>query len=174
MAWTVPPTAVAGALLTASQWNAGVRDNLLETAPAKATLSGRIFVSTGANSIAQRSIVSDKITAQQNTASGSYVNLGTVGATVTVTTGTLAQVHHGCQLFSSTTGTVWASYAISGATTVSASDEWANEANGTDGNRSGVSELHTVTAGSNTFQQKYRVGSGTGTFDDRYIIVWAL
>ena len=34
--------------------------------------------------------------------------------------------------------------------------------------------FNTVTGGSNTFQMKYRVGSSTGNFDDRHLIVMAL
>jgi len=37
MAWFTPLAGVSTATLTAAQWNASVRDNLLETAPAKAT-----------------------------------------------------------------------------------------------------------------------------------------
>ena len=36
MTWTAPMTAVAGAVYTAAQWNTSIRDNLNETAVAKA------------------------------------------------------------------------------------------------------------------------------------------
>lgn len=56
MAWSTPITAVSGTILTAAQWNTHVRDNLLETMPAKATTADRMFVTTGPNSIAQNVI----------------------------------------------------------------------------------------------------------------------
>lgn len=178
MAWTTPLTAVSNAILTAAQWNATVRDNLLETAPAKATTSGRIFVATGANSIAQRQVAQGQVLTQQTTASTSYTDLTTVGPSVTVTTGTLAHVSIQCQMFNSgSSSSNWSSYAISGATTDASDDQRAiscEAAAATQAFRFGASLLQTVTAGSNTFKQQYRVGSGTGTFDDRNIIVWAL
>ena len=61
MAWTTPLTAVSNTALTAAQWNASVRDNLLMTAPALATTTGRHFVSTGANTIAERAISSNSV-----------------------------------------------------------------------------------------------------------------
>ena len=106
MAWTTPVTAVSGALLTAAQWNASVRDNLLETAPAKATTSGRIFVSTGANAIAQREIKTEYLSASGTTTSTSFVNLtgGGTGPTVAVTTGVLALVNIQCQMNNASNG----------------------------------------------------------------------
>lgn len=51
MAWTSPRTWVTAELITASQMNTHVRDNELETAPAKATTKGDGFWATGANAI---------------------------------------------------------------------------------------------------------------------------
>ncbi len=174
MAWSTLPTYVAGNALTAAQLNA-IAANINETAPAKSTTQGYWYISgSSANTINERAIVSDKILTQQTRSSTSYGALATAGGTVTLTTGTKVLVHHACQSFNSAAGTNWNSYAISGATTVSSSDEWGGESNGTDGNRQGISELHSVTAGSNTFTQQYRAGSGTGTFDDRIIIAMGL
>lgn len=53
MAWTAPATAVANTFLTAAFWNTQVRDNLLETAPAKAAVAGDTFYATAANAIAR-------------------------------------------------------------------------------------------------------------------------
>ena len=178
MAWTTPVTAVSGALLTAAQWNASVRDNLLETAPAKATTSGRIFVATGANAIAQRQVARGQVLTQETTGSTSYTDLTTTGPSVTVTTGTLAHVSIQCQMFNSgASSSNWSSFAVSGATTVASNDQVAiscEAAAATQAFKFGGSTLMTVTAGVNTFKQQYRVGSGTGTFDDREEIVWAL
>lgn len=49
-------TAVASTAFTAAQFNTHVRDNLNETAPAKATTSGRLIVTAGPNSIAEQTI----------------------------------------------------------------------------------------------------------------------
>lgn len=173
MAWSTLPAYSDGNALTAAQVTA-IKDNINETAPAKATTASYWFIATGTNAIAERAIMSDKILTQQTRSSTSYGALATAGGVVTITTGAKALVHHSCQSFNSAAGTNWNSYKISGATTVSSSDEWAGESNGTDGNRQGVSELHSVTGGSNVFTQEYRAGSGTGTFDDRIIIVMAL
>src|SRR4249920_2675376 len=104
MAWQVPPTWTAGQTIPASNLNI-IRDDLLETAVAKATTSGRWFIATGTNSIAERAINQAEILTQQTTATtGSYVDLATVGPTVSsVATGTAAMIFVGCQMFSSTT-----------------------------------------------------------------------
>lgn len=44
-------TAVSGAALTAAQWNTHVRDNLLETGPAKVTGSNQFLISSGPNAL---------------------------------------------------------------------------------------------------------------------------
>src|SRR5690606_12967068 len=44
MAWSAPMTAVSGSVFTAAQFNQFVRDNLNETAPARATTAGAHFV----------------------------------------------------------------------------------------------------------------------------------
>jgi hypothetical protein len=67
------------------------------------------------------------------------------------------------------------SYAISGATTVSAADAWAascESAAANDVYRLGVVQLHTgLNPGSNVFTAKYRVTAGTGTFVNRHLAV---
>ena len=123
MAWTAPMTAVAGNTLTAAQWNTHVRDNLLETAPAKATAAGRIFVTTAANAIAERVVDSETVATSQTTTSTSYTDLATTGPAVTVTTGARALVFYGAEMENTTsTALSAASVAVSGATTDAASD----------------------------------------------------
>jgi len=170
MAWSTLPTYVNG-VLSAAMMNA-IAANINESAPAKATTAGWHFVSSATNTIVERAIVSDKILTQQTTTNTSYVNLATVGATVTATTGAKAVIHHGCQMFSSGTGTCWSSYDVTGATTSAANDDRAITCEAAAGNsfRFGYTELQTLTPGSNVFTQKYRVGSLTGTFDDRHLI----
>jgi hypothetical protein len=71
----------------------------------------------------------------------------------------------------------WMSYAISGATTTAASDDWAARSNeGLNGVQSIMGYTHTVTAGSNTFTSKYKKVGGTSTaeFSQRFMLVIAL
>lgn len=56
MAWTAPRTWVAAETLTAALLNTHVRDNLLETAPAKVTTAGDITYATAANTITRLAI----------------------------------------------------------------------------------------------------------------------
>lgn len=56
MAWTAPRTWVTGETVTAALLNTHVRDNLLETAPAKVTTAGDTVYATGANAIARLGI----------------------------------------------------------------------------------------------------------------------
>lgn len=179
MAWTAPMTAVANAVFTAAQYNAHVRDNLLETAPAKATAAGNYFVATGVNAIAERVISTSRVNTSQTTASTSYTDLATAGPAVTVTTGTRAMVWTNCQLQNSvdSAGT-HASVTVSGASSIGASDAAAISLDGVlaaNPWRLGTCYMFdTLTAGSNTFTMKYRVSAGTGTFHRRHIIVMPL
>jgi hypothetical protein len=85
-------TAVAGSTFSAAQFNQYVRDNLNETAPAKATAAGQFFVATGANAIAARTPTSATVATSETTTSTSYADLATVGPAATVTTGVAAMV----------------------------------------------------------------------------------
>jgi len=174
MAWTAPLTWVPGSIPTAALLNAQLRDNLLETMPAKATLQGSIFVATGSNAIAERSIDFARVDTSQTTTSTSYTDLATVGPTVTLTTGTKALVFHSCHLLNSTVDVeTRMSWAVSGATTTSANDDWSlylNGVNSANTNSGGIVDVITsLNAGSNTFTAKYRVSAGTGTFIRRII-----
>ena len=51
MAWTAPRTWTTNEVVSKAIMDAHVRDNLLETAPAKATAAGELFEATGANAI---------------------------------------------------------------------------------------------------------------------------
>lgn len=179
MAWSAPMTAVAGATFTAAQFNQYVRDNLNETAPAKATAASQLFVSTGANAIATRQPSSNFISTNQSTSSTSYTNLATVGPTVTVTTGTIAMVWFAASASNATSDSMTAcSVAVSGASTVAASDNWMVQTDGvTAGNFTRGSGMHVftgLTPGTNTFQMKYRAGSFTASFQFREISVLPL
>lgn len=116
----------------------------------------------------------------QSTASTSYTDLATVGPTVTMTTGTSVMIILGAAAHQSAAGnTCWMSVAVSGASTVSASDSNAVLASSPAGGFNfalggGAIVLTGLTAGSNTFTAKYRVDGSTFTFQNRGIAVFRL
>ena len=182
MAWTTPLTAVANAALTAAQWNASVRDNLNETAVAKFTAAGQYFVATARNAGAARSAAQDFYatgTGTDTTNSTTFTGL-TGGPVVAVTTGTSALVMLWARMFNNTAGgRNVAGFAVSGATTIAATDlrsiaETSNSAN--EEYWVGATFLlnattAALTAGSNTFTMQLRVTTGTGTFAPRNLVV---
>lgn len=178
MTWTAPFTAVANTPLTASQWNSGVRDNFNETAPAKATTAGRIFVSTGVNSIAERDIPDATVSASQTTASTSYTDLGTIGPQITVTTGVKAIAFWTANVTNTTADeATLMSVTVSGATSISASDAVSLHLRGPVSpatQSAGKFKSYTLNAWSNTFTCKYRVPAGTGSWGERYLLIIAL
>jgi len=180
MAWSTPLTAVANAALTDAQWNASVRDNLNETAPAKATAAGQLFVSTGVNAIAARAPAGARVDTSETTASAAFVALTTAGPAVTVTTGTQALVFVSCQSSNNTAGGSGVmGFAVSGATTTAAAttDALQNRSSGigNDVLRATCLALVTLTPGSNTFTAQYQTnGVGTATFAQRTIVVFPL
>lgn len=176
MAWTSPLTAVSNAALTAAQWNASVRDDMNETAPAKATAAGRIFVSTGANAIAERVISRASVATSETTATTTYTNLTTPGPAVTATSGTRALVILSAQLSNNTISAfAVAGVTISGATSDAAVDDRSLMQQSAVANvgigASRMTLFDSLTAGSNTFTMQYRVSAGTGTFVNRHIAV---
>lgn len=182
MAWSTPMTAVANSTFTAAQFNQYVRDNLNETAPAKATTSGGYFVADGVNSIAERFATGNTDLNTGTTTSTTFTDLtgAAIGPTVTVTTGTMALVFIHGQMGNSGTGSARMAYDVSGATTIAAADNRGNAVFGVAGVTiaTGTAVLHfggvALTPGSNTFTAKYRVSSGTGTFSARRISVLPL
>jgi len=170
-------TAVSGNAFTAAEFNTYIRDNLLETAPAKATTATGYFVATGANAIAERLPTSGFTSSAQNTTTtGSFHDLATVGPSVTVTTGTKALVlfQSHCQNTSSASAVQAISVAISGATTSTATFDRAAQIDGLATNeKSTISGFNLVTlnAGSNTFKLQYYASAGVGQFERRHIIV---
>jgi hypothetical protein len=176
MAWNAPMTAVAGSVFSAAQFNTFVRDNLNESAPAKATTLGSLFVTSGTNQISERTPADATVATEESTASTSYVNLATIGPSVTVTTGTGAFVALYSQIKNSSSGlSTWTAFNVSGSTTVAEDDTKALQfqaaaANGT-GRFGGLFRVTGLTPGSNTFTQTYRVSGGTGFFAARRILV---
>jgi hypothetical protein len=170
-------TAVANTIFTAAQFNQYVRDNLNETAPAKATADGGYFVATGVNAIAERTADGGTDLNQGDTASTTYTDLdapAAIGPTVSVETGTKALVIVRCARQNSGAGSARMAYDVSGATTLAAADNRGVHVFGMAGVNVGGSDaslLQALTPGVNTFTAKYRVSSGTGTFSSRRIIV---
>lgn len=176
MAWTAPMTAVQNATWTAAEFNAHVRDNLLETMAGKATTGSRIMISTGANAIAERAPTSATVATAETTASPTYAALATPGPSVTVTTGTSAIVIFTAQHDNSTsTAQNWTAIDVSGATTIAASDEISiltdGLAAGDDARFQKSYMFTTLNAGSNTFTLQYRCSAATATFSNRHLLV---
>jgi hypothetical protein len=183
MAWTAPLTAVANTALTAAQWNASVRDNLLMTAPALATTAGQLWVSTGANAGAVRTPTINIVAAQESftPTPGVFSDItgGTVGPTVgPIVTGTKAIVMYGAFLSNGSVARSLMSYAVSGSSTIAATTTncyAANASVASEFNRGFSIDMPTLTAGTNTFTAKYSTGTG-GVFNalNRTLIVFPL
>lgn len=175
MAWTTPMTAVAGNAITDADWNTNVRDNLLQTAPAKATTAGGYFVATGTNVIAQRTIATNFIATAQTTSTAAFSDLATSGPTVTVTTGTHALVLFKAHVQHTDDDAVSAiSFAVSGATTIASTFNQSAQSDGvTGGNKPSICGFKyiTLTAGTNTFKMQYYTGAATATFELRELVV---
>ena len=117
------------------------------------------------------------VATSQSTSSTSYTDLATAGPAVTLTTGTQVLVFTNTETSTASGRYVFADFAISGATTRAATDDTCAKTGidpGTTQDRVSVSNLVTVTAGSNTFTMKYRTNAGTSSFGNRTIIVVAL
>jgi hypothetical protein len=176
MAWTAPMTAVANTVFTAAQFNLHVRDNLNETAVAKATQISSHFVGNGLNSIVERLSQVDNIAATETTASTTYTDLATVGPSVTTATGSRAIVFIRAAMENSgaNNGT-FMSWDVTGASTLAASENQAvNFAGLPAAQRQRLGSTYMIsslTPGTNTFTVKYRVTAGTGTFLARQIAV---
>jgi hypothetical protein len=113
-----------------------------------------------------------EVATSQSTSSTSYTDLAT-SQSVTVTTGTKALVIIGTRLFTSGPANLgYASFAVSGSTTIAAADKngLVLDAIGY-GALSKATLLTGLTAGSNTFTMKFKVDTGSATFDVRNILV---
>ena len=180
MAWSTPLTAVANAALTAAQWNLSVRDNLLETPAAKATTVGSYFVTTAANSIAERIVRTNRVDTSETTASSTFGALATPGPAATATaTGVGALCFVTGDLTNNTAGgAAVMGFAVSGASTIAAADADSvriRVSGTTEFNRASALSFVTLTAGSNTFTAQYKTnGVGTASFQQRQILVMPL
>jgi hypothetical protein len=177
MAWTAPMTFVAGTALTAAQLNTYLRDNLMETAAAKATQSSSIFVGNGPNQIVERAIQQTYITTSETTTSTSYADLATVGPVITTTTGTSAMVFISSRMSNAAAGAPSCTYMVSGASTIAAAASQGmvlavdGIAAGQSVNYTKVHFINSLTPGSNTFTMQYASSASTSTFSYRQLCV---
>lgn len=203
-AQTIVPTFTAGQVLTAAQMNQSARTGV----PVFATTVERdaAFGGTGEKTLAEgqlcylestdvvqyyngtswatlapgpiSAVGYNQVLAAQTTTSTSYTDLATVGATVTLTTGTSAIVLATSQCLDTNNDGVdcYISVAVSGATTIAASDNWNGYVRQDQNYDVAVSmyQFTSLTPGSNTFTMKYKKSGGTtATFGNRYLTVWA-
>lgn len=168
-------TFVPNSVLTASQLNTYIRDDMMESMPAKATTAGRYFITETRNTIREQSVVSDFVTTTNtsNTAS-EWIDLGTVGPSVTVYCQSKALVMLYAQMSTATAVGVWMGYEVSGATESAVDNNRALMIQNTTQQNVGATILHQeLSPGLNTFTAKYRVTGGTilGTWLNRRISV---
>lgn len=116
------------------------------------------------------------VATQETTTSATYVGLTTPLA-VTVTTGTKALVIVSAEFRNGSAANAgYSSYAVSGATTIAASDQrcihtYLGSATNFQSRTSAASLLTGLTAGSNTFTVQYKTDAGTGSWLQRDITV---
>lgn len=179
MAWTVPMTFIDNTVLTAAQLNTNLRDNFLETIPAKATNNGGAgagyFIVQGPHQIAERGIGYAEVNTSQTTTSSSYTNLSTVGPSVSVLTGTKAIVIFSAEM-GAPAGGIECGVApeVAGATSIPADDDRALVIAAGPGSRNAASYMAVyteLTPGINIFTLKYMVSQQTGTFLNRHLWV---
>jgi hypothetical protein len=156
MGYTVPPGFSAGVALPA----------------ASLTILGNDIVDLDARTRP----ASGGVATSQTTTTTSYTDLATIGPAVTLLTGTAALVIVTAEVDTTGAGvTPRMGFAISGASTVAATDLWGIKV---DAGAAALLQLsfavlvQNLTPGTNIFTAKYRVGSGTGTFLNRGITVW--
>jgi len=180
MAWTTPMTFVPGNVLTAAQLNTHLRDNMLETAPGRASTLNSIFVSQSPFRIEERTIKAARVATSQSMTTSSFSDLSTVGPSVTCTTGTSAIVYLNATFTPAITDTACGmSFAVTGDSNRSAQDKDAVLIDGTIGGnalRVGTNLFITdLEPGINVFTAKYKSSGNTSTsFNDRFIGVLPL
>lgn len=170
-------TAVAGSVFTAAQFNQHLRDNLAETAPAKATTPGSYFTTGAVNQIAERVPATASINTGESTTSVSFTDLATVGPSVTVNTGVQALIIISAEINNNTASQAGrVGVDISGATTLAPDINkiLRQESSGTaEFQRCSVVYLQQgLTPGANTFKLMYStVSTSTSAFNYRNITV---
>lgn len=178
MAWTTPIRFVSNTVLTAAQLNTTIRDNLLETMPAKATGGrGEYFVTSDFHTIASRQLIARSVfNVVEKTRSSSYTDLATLGPTVSAVTGTNAVVFISAQVQkiagSDTTSEAVFGVQVQGASDIPPRDDdsayVARQSNGVT-QFTQVIRFTDLTPGKNIFTMKYKV-SGDGAYFSRRTI----
>jgi hypothetical protein len=175
MAWSTPLTAVSNTTLTAAQWNASVRDNLLETATAKASASGTYFAGTGLNGIAERTLGIDSIATAETTTSTSAADLATAGPTVSVTSGTKVVAMLNAGMSNNTVGAISSMFVdVTGATTQGVTNNLALRFTASTAaalSQASMAFGYPVTGGTSQYQAKYSASGGTSTFASRRLTI---
>lgn len=204
MTWTTPMTAVANALLTASQFNVHVRDNLLETEAARATASvgstRQVWMADGPNKSSEHLVKDHNIDTQETTSyDEGYTDLATPGPLVAMITGYGFMIMANCQLGTNTVNDAFASYEIyasdsagkapdpeaggfiseaSTSRSILMDGAWPSGTAGSRLNRAGIVQVWAAVPekGYFTVKMKYKVSSNdaVGTFAQRRLCVMAL
>lgn len=155
MSWVVLPTFPVGSLLTSTLMNQ-IRGDISD-------LDSRTRPS------------SDVLATNETTTSTTYTDLATVNRpAVALVTGTAVIVAIRGDV-ACAAAQAYMGFAVSGSTTVAASDAYAIACQSTATTFTGAGSVFTVTgltAGTNTFTAKYRATSGTGVFQNRMLTVW--
>ena len=168
-------TATTGTTVTGL--TALVANDVVEIFSAVARTVADVYTQTQSDTKYSLKTVADKIDTSQTVTSTSYVDMATVGPTVTLTTGTSVLVNVGAFLIANAANNAYMGFTVSGASTLAASDnnslQWSNASVTTNfALRATRQVLVTgLTPGVNTFTSKYRVTGGTGTIADRTISV---
>lgn len=181
MAWTVPITFIDGSPLTAPQMNTFLRDNMLETAPAKAYVHDSqyeisTFVTMAVNSIGTRSVALNEVATAESTDSDSWVDLNTTGPQCTVTTGERALYFFTAKVSNTASdATSFIGVDVSGAGTIEAKTSRGTRIDGVPAvNSFRVGSFHlesNLTPGENTFKMVYACATGSATFSNRNLVV---
>lgn len=183
MAWTSPMTAVANTPMTAALYNANVRDNLRCEAPYLTGSVGDTYVVRRAKTIVSRTVEFATVTTPQTTTSTTYVDLATVGPTITVSEilGQQAMVWISAEVDNDTADAQSvATLEVSGAAAYAAVITRSCVVRDALAANKPIQYMacylfDPISRGKPvTFTMKYRVGSGTGTFANRRMAVWPL
>jgi hypothetical protein len=183
MAWTSPMTAIAGELFTAAEYNLYVRDNFLEMAASinddLSNNRGGFFSVEASHRLKQRFPGAKVVTDSHNIKiyQTTFVDVQSAGPFVTVKTGSRALVCISAEMMNRTNNAqASASFEVSGATKIKASDNWRITHDGVDASkwsRQGAWRMvDNLNPGLNTFRMKYRTGNlGPVYFRRREIVV---
>lgn len=181
MAWTVPMTFIDGTVLTAAQLNTNLRDNFLETIPAKSTGNGGVggghFAIQGPYQILERGVAYKEVATFEDTTDNNYTDLATFGPSVSIQTGTSAWVLFSAEGSTDNEGVEQAfSLGISGATQIEASEDLSTTwFSGVDSRNSFMMNAFVtdLNPGINIFTMKYKTTAGVATFGHRHLWVMA-